>query len=293
MYFTLGKIMDYIKTKFKNNSSFQHKLTVKPRFIDFHHIKVIKDYEYPIHRHNSYELIYVVDGLYRCRINERELYVEPGFCFFIKPGDWHADSFRKGQFHYVLHFELLSYFNTNTSLSIFNNLELPEERVTSCNSDEMKIFFENLENESTVQDSYSSLILDSVLESFMWKEVRKLSPKILSKYFIKFNEQYSFNEELLKVFEQNFAKNIDIAFIASKMNVSRRTLSTRCQEFLGKSPIEAYGNFRINKACEMLETSKKTIQEISDYLGFSSQFNFSRTFKKFVGCPPSAYSSKT
>ena len=49
----------------------------------------------------------------------------------------------------------------------------------------------------------------------------------------------------------------------------------------------------INKAMKMMRDTQRNVSEISDLLGFSSPFYFSRIFKATVGCTPSEYISKT
>ncbi|WP_375790278.1 helix-turn-helix domain-containing protein [Paenibacillus agricola] len=38
----------------------------------------------------------------------------------------------------------------------------------------------------------------------------------------------------------------------------------------------------------ILSSTRMTIGEISDYLGYNDQSHFNKMFKKIMGCPPSA-----
>lgn len=46
---------------------------------------------------------------------------------------------------------------------------------------------------------------------------------------------------------------------------------------------------KFGKACELIESGKYNISDISTMVGFSSSSYFSSAFKKYVGCLPSEY----
>lgn len=68
-----------------------------------------------------------------------------------------------------------------------------------------------------------------------------------------------------------------------------------CKAFKAKtgSTIHDYNTqVFVNKAMKMMRDTNKNISEISDLLGFSSPFYFSRVFREIVGCSPSEYFNK-
>ena len=57
----------------------------------------------------------------------------------------------------------------------------------------------------------------------------------------------------------------------------------------GMTPIEFKNRIAINQACIMLINTDKSIEKISEELGFASADYFRRVFKKTVGISPLKY----
>lgn len=81
--------------------------------------------------------------------------------------------------------------------------------------------------------------------------------------------------------------NLKEMAIESKMSVS--TLSRRFLAISGESPMDFAIRHRIRYAQEFLHGSCLQIQEISEALGYSDIYFFSRQFKQITGVSPSEY----
>lgn len=77
--------------------------------------------------------------------------------------------------------------------------------------------------------------------------------------------------------------------ICKKFNYSRSYLSTRFNEYYGKSIPEYITDLRMADAMDLLKNSTATITEIAFCVGFSDANYFSNIFKKIIGITPSAY----
>lgn len=71
--------------------------SIHPFFIDFHRLVVNSDYDYPVHRHIEYEVIWVGKGPYICSLNGELLEIDDSCVLVIKPGDVHQDFLKKGR----------------------------------------------------------------------------------------------------------------------------------------------------------------------------------------------------
>lgn len=78
----------------------------------------------------------------------------------------------------------------------------------------------------------------------------------------------------------------DFAAIAA---MSRSHFSRKFHEKTGYSPVDYFIRLKIQKACELLETTDMKVGEISQFLGYQDQYYFSRIFKKIVGSSPTGY----
>lgn len=87
----------------------------------------------------------------------------------------------------------------------------------------------------------------------------------------------------------NYNKNItndELAALTSLSTVYFRKLFT---ELYGMSPITYVHTLRIKKATEMLQSDYGSITNIAQSLGYSTIYDFSRTFKKYMRVSPSNY----
>lgn len=77
--------------------------------------------------------------------------------------------------------------------------------------------------------------------------------------------------------------------LSSELAVSRRLLEQRFRAALGNSPYAELLGMRMQLARQLLKNTSRKIVEISQLCGFSSQHQFSNTFKRIEGVPPRAY----
>lgn len=70
--------------------------------------------------------------------------------------------------------------------------------------------------------------------------------------------------------------------------MSRSVFSERFRRLVGESPMFYLARWRMLKARELLKDTKMAISEISNVVGYQSEFAFSKAFKKMVGTTPSA-----
>ncbi len=86
--------------------------------------------------------------------------------------------------------------------------------------------------------------------------------------------------------------NMDMELLAKDLSVSYPWFRRAFKETTGTSPGQYHLQIRIEKACKLLRETNLTVTEISQNLGFKSEFYFSRIFKKKVGSPPGLYRTK-
>ena len=77
--------------------------------------------------------------------------------------------------------------------------------------------------------------------------------------------------------------------LAEQAALSPSYFSRLFRQATGYPPVEYFIRLKMQKACELLEITSMSVQEISDFLGYSNPYYFSRLFKKIIGTPPSVY----
>lgn len=271
----------YSKIYFRRSGSNESSIRERPHFMDFHLLKARGEGEYPGHIHDKYEMIYVLTGQYRCRINDCEMTLSPRQLLLIKPGDYHQDHFQRGQRHFVLHFELKE--------NLFSQGIAVEDQLIRGPVEGIVQIFHELERESTGRggDLFSPFLQDALLETLFWRIAREFPPLALSDNFRLYSKKRIFSARLYNLFGESLNKPLPVEQMAGELGMTRRTLSRECRRLLGSSPAELFLDFRLGMAETLLKRGDRSVKEVCHELGFDSPFNFSRAFFRVKGIRPS------
>jgi len=80
-----------------------------------------------------------------------------------------------------------------------------------------------------------------------------------------------------------------VSSLASKVGMSRSSLSARFHQLVGDPPLKYLAKWRTLRAAWILRTSDATLAEIATRVGYESEIALSRAFKRFMGVSPGAY----
>ncbi len=92
--------------------------------------------------------------------------------------------------------------------------------------------------------------------------------------------------------KKHLAEKLSQDILARELNVSVPTLYRIFKQTFNMSPANYVNSIRLMQSVSLLETTDKTITEISEMVGFYDQPFFSRLFKDKYGIPPSEYRKK-
>ncbi len=103
------------------------------------------------------------------------------------------------------------------------------------------------------------------------------------------NTEFQIFSDIERFIIENIASNnLNIVFIAEKMNVSVKTLQRQLKRFNTDFSTLLKTN-KMKYAQMLLKENKLTLTQITYKLGFNSPSSFSRAFKKWTGISPSDY----
>jgi DNA-binding response OmpR family regulator len=96
-----------------------------------------------------------------------------------------------------------------------------------------------------------------------------------------------FMKNILSIINENLTnEELSVQFIAKELNICSRQLYRKLEQIGEDSPTNIIRECRLNKAKDLLLTSKMTIDEIVFKSGFSNKVTFFLNFNKKFNCTP-------
>ncbi len=94
------------------------------------------------------------------------------------------------------------------------------------------------------------------------------------------------SRQLLALLEKGWSEKRSVASLAREAGMCERSFRNCVHSVTGFSPKEYMQKMDMDTAMELLRTTNMTVLEISDSLGYSNPFYFSRVFKGYFGISP-------
>lgn len=93
--------------------------------------------------------------------------------------------------------------------------------------------------------------------------------------------------EAIIIMERNLEQPLTIGAIAKEIELSQRQLDRVFQKHTGTSPVRYYLDVRLDRARGLITQTELPILDVAVACGFTSNAQFSRTYKQRFGLPPS------
>ncbi|OGV49050.1 MAG: hypothetical protein A2017_02765 [Lentisphaerae bacterium GWF2_44_16] len=238
------------------------------------------------HCHPHFELLYIVEGEREVIFKDRRYKASAGELLIYCPGDVHND------------------FGGTPSISYFTFRFRPDELRKAA------LDFPDLARMGPVvnvghKEEFLSLF-SKMFEEFEnpGEGGRELLNAYLIEFIIKFRRALNKKrgksrakgrigiERIMELMQKNISDSLDLNRIAGKAFMSVSHFSKSFREKTGESPKRYFIRERIEKAQELLRSTKKTAKEIAEELGYSSHYFFYRQFRLKTGMTADEYRRK-
>ena len=96
-------------------------------------------------------------------------------------------------------------------------------------------------------------------------------------------------KKALEIINANYDKPLGNEELSGRLNMSQNNFLRLFKREVGQSPHSYLNYIRIRNARRMLREDKCSIEDISDRLGFSDRYHFSRIFRNFTSVSPAQF----
>ncbi|WP_127585011.1 helix-turn-helix transcriptional regulator [Paenibacillus koleovorans] len=256
----------------------------------------------------DYELLYLMEGQLEVRIESCNYIGIAGDFFFFQPGQRHSirvhgDVSRIRQPH--VHFDLYEQadspevgisFKTPDRMTAkergwFRPVELDKEpyripphfRPADPLPLEQALF--ELIREFETKPPYYELRVKSVLLDLLAQLMRE-------QYYgskIKSEGQLELLSQIRTYIDHNVHRSLKLDELADRFHISKFYLIHLYKQMFQLTPIQYHQQLRMERAKLMLQSPYHSVQDIADQLGYSTIHAFSRAFKGYAKCSPTAF----
>lgn len=228
----------------------------------------------------QYKLHFVHSGKGRLKAREREYVITEGQLFACYPNEvvfYSADTSEPWRYSWVAFDGLNSEFYFDRAGFSKTNLviDCPNRPIIENAFNAILQTERSAANKDLNYLGYLYLILASIVD-----KSSVAASQSSAKDYVK---------EAVTFIKKNYSQPISVTDISADLSLDRKYFSKIFKKELQISPHEYLINYRLARACELMETTDLTIAEIAATVGYDNQFSFSRVFKKYKQISPSDY----
>ncbi|WP_460471966.1 AraC family transcriptional regulator [Emticicia fontis] len=259
-------------------------------------IEYLESCECPMgaHKHNFFELVYIVEGTGIQCINKNNWTYGPEKLFLLMPQDCHSFKVEKSTKFFFIRFNEVYIKDQNKELIkklefIFQNHNRLPGCILKNKADKplVKSLIEALIREYINQYPYQRELTQQIVNTLLTIVARNISlntPEVLKNVeskdlsMLSYIHQHIYSPELLKADE-----------MAAQFNISPTYVSEYFKKLTGESMQQYITNYKLKLVETRLQYSDMRMNEIAFELNFTDESHLNRIFKKYKGITPSEF----
>lgn len=247
---------------------------IHPATTDYFKIAKGKNYEFPAHIQECFEVIVVTSGELNMTLDKNTVTIKQGQAIMVFPNIVHSMLPSNCEFVICIFSPLLvtAYYSKISHL-------LPDSFVFNMPENLLDILQNLGKDASTLaKKGFLYLLCDHFNQGRTYTKHRKYEMNLLVKIF--------------NYIENNYKSECNLKFLAKKIGYDYTYVSRYFKESVGIS-FNNYVNFyRLNNACYLFENTKQNIATCALESGYTSIRSFNRNFKNHFGITPSEYTKE-
>ena len=93
-------------------------------------------------------------------------------------------------------------------------------------------------------------------------------------------------ESAIEYVEKNYPSNFKIVDLANECHMSETHFRRIFQEKMNMTPVEYVNFVRVKKACELIDKTDISMEDVAEKVGFITPSTFNRNFRRIIGTSP-------
>ncbi|WP_202849494.1 AraC family transcriptional regulator [Clostridium thermosuccinogenes] len=249
------------------------------------------------HTHSSYEFHFIASGGCSVVLDDGEFEAKEGEFYLTAPGVFHEQrSIGDGKMvEYCINCDI----NLTDDAPSEEKFILEILRDTPCRSfkdahGSIELFNRALE-EAYYQHAGYYTNIKSLATMIITAASRAMSESVPIRYSVPLKNRKSDYriEQIEKFIDDNISNAITVGDVAKYMHLSEKQVLRIVREAKGTSVKDLIVKSKFQKARELLRETDLSLKQISDMLGFSSEYYFNQFFKREEGYPPGCFRYNT
>jgi len=231
-------------------------------------------------------LFYCVDGHGWYQIGDQRYEVSPNEFFILPQNVEHAYGSHAGDpwSIYWIHFG-------GDSLKEFNQIKAVQKHFKPFyikdSGDILPIFtkiYKTLELGYSIDNLlFANMCLSHFLTLFVYNSRHYVTPVQ--------NDKTDCVDNAILYMQEHINENISLNELSSQYNYSVSRFSNLFKQKTGYAPIDYFVQMKMQKACQQLDFTNKSIKDIAFSMGFDDPYYFSKRFSTMIGMSPKKYRS--
>ncbi|WP_078553403.1 AraC family transcriptional regulator [Bacillus alkalicellulosilyticus] len=267
--------------------------------VDYIHNGAIFDY----HWHYELEIIYLKQGEATVQVGTSVYHVKQGEALFIPSEELHAaypiNNIPFTLYAIVFHSNLISSSSFDLIqqkyIEIIQRPDSPIHPFLKGNDRYELTIIEKIESVISIFSSKEmafELLIKSELMHILASLVQRNGPTVESETSLAERQKIARLKTVLAYINENYHHKLQIADLASLVQMSEGHFSRFFKELVHKTPIEYINSIRLHEAAKLLVETDRKIVDIAMEVGFDNQSYFIRAFKKQNLCTPKEFRKK-
>ena len=230
-----------------------------------------ENFNFPIHMHNSFELIVILSGSMDVTVGTTEYTLNENEAVLIFPHQLHAlSSLQSKHILYIFSPELVKAYSAKVLQ------KSPASNKFRMDGNLLSLLLQTDEDSSTVAKKGA---LYSVCAAF----------DKASEYTGKAKDKNNLLYRIFEFIDREYSKDCLLKQLSEELSYDYAYLSRFFKQNVGITFNDYVNQFKISKACELLSTTGTSVIKCASECGYSSLRSFNRNFKDIVSVTPTEY----